>query len=106
MTGIGNWRPARLTTTSMNSMFLKFMESGPRLSQGKRVNWDPVENTVLANERGRRMWLAPGAPVERRLLSQWFLKITEYADDLLEHRGARPLARPCQADAAELDRPV
>ncbi|HCA14213.1 MAG TPA: leucine--tRNA ligase, partial [Alphaproteobacteria bacterium] len=48
------------------------------------VNWDPVENTVLANEQvvDGRGWRS-GAPVERRQLSQWFLKITEYADDLL-----------------------
>ena len=49
------------------------------------VNWDPVENTVLANEQvvDGCGWRS-GAPVERRLLSQWFLKITEYADDLLD----------------------
>ena len=49
------------------------------------VNWDPVDNTVLANEQviDGKGWRS-GAPVEKRLLSQWFFKITEYADDLLE----------------------
>src|SRR5690606_12122165 len=49
------------------------------------VNWDPVENTVLANEQviDGRGWRS-GAPVERRKLSQWFLRITAYADDLLK----------------------
>ena len=66
-------------------MFLKFMEQGLAYRKESWVNWDPVENTVLANEQvvDGCGWRS-GAPVERRLLSQWFLKITEYADDLLE----------------------
>ncbi len=49
------------------------------------VNWDPVDMTVLANEQviDGKGWRS-GAPVERRKLAQWFLKITEFADDLLE----------------------
>ena len=49
------------------------------------VNWDPVDMTVLANEQvieGRGWW--SGAPVERRKLSQWFIKITDFADDLID----------------------
>ena len=66
-------------------MFLKFMEKGLAYRKESWVNWDPVENTVLANEQvvDGCGWRS-GAPVERRLLSQWFLKITEYADDLLD----------------------
>ncbi len=66
-------------------MFLKFMEKDLAYRKESWVNWDPVENTVLANEQvvDGCGWRS-GAPVERRLLSQWFLKITEYADDLLD----------------------
>ena len=65
-------------------MFLKFLEKGLAYRKESWVNWDPVENTVLANEQvvDGRGWRS-GAPVERRLLSQWFLKITAFADELL-----------------------
>ena len=65
-------------------MFLKFLQAGLAYRKESWVNWDPVENTVLANEQvvDGCGWRS-GAPVERRLLSQWFLKITEFADDLL-----------------------
>ena len=66
-------------------MFLDFMKAGLAYRKESWVNWDPVENTVLANEQvvDGCGWRS-GAPVERRLLSQWFLKITEYAEELLE----------------------
>ncbi|MDA7598859.1 leucine--tRNA ligase [Alphaproteobacteria bacterium] len=66
-------------------MFLKFLEKGLAYRKESWVNWDPVENTVLANEQvvDGKGWRS-SAPVERRLLSQWFLKITEFADDLLQ----------------------
>lgn len=66
-------------------MFLDFYEKGLAYRKESVVNWDPVDNTVLANEQvvDGKGWRT-GAPVERRTLSQWFLKITEYADDLLE----------------------
>jgi leucyl-tRNA synthetase len=66
------------------AMFLDFMAKGLAYRKESWVNWDPVENTVLANEQviDGCGWRS-GAPVERRQLSQWFLKITEYADDLL-----------------------
>ncbi|GAB4188033.1 MAG: leucine--tRNA ligase [Thalassobaculales bacterium] len=65
-------------------MFLDFLKAGLAYRKESWVNWDPVENTVLANEQviDGRGWRS-GAPVERRLLSQWFLKITHYAEDLL-----------------------
>jgi leucyl-tRNA synthetase len=67
------------------AMFLDFLEHGLAYRRESWVNWDPVENTVLANEQviDGRGWRS-GAPVERRKLSQWFLKITHFADDLLE----------------------
>lgn len=66
-------------------MFLDFYKKGLAYRKESVVNWDPVDNTVLANEQvvDGKGWRT-GAPVERRTLSQWFLKITEYADDLLE----------------------
>jgi leucyl-tRNA synthetase len=66
-------------------MFLDFLKAGLAYRRESWVNWDPVENTVLANEQviDGRGWRS-GAPVERRKLAQWFLKITHYADDLLD----------------------
>ena len=65
-------------------MFLEFLEAGLAYRKESWVNWDPVENTVLANEQvvDGRGWRS-GALVERRQLSQWFLAISEFADDLL-----------------------
>ncbi|HWE74158.1 MAG TPA: leucine--tRNA ligase [Stellaceae bacterium] len=66
-------------------MFLDFLAEGLAYRKESWVNWDPVEHSVLANEQviDGKGWRS-GAPVEKRLLSQWFLKITEYADDLLD----------------------
>ncbi len=65
-------------------MFLDFLKAGLAYRRESWVNWDPVENTVLANEQviDGRGWRS-GALVEKRLLSQWFLRITHYAEDLL-----------------------
>ena len=66
-------------------MFLDFLKAGLAYRRESWVNWDPVEQTVLANEQviDGKGWRS-GAPIEKRQLSQWFLRITEYADDLLE----------------------
>jgi leucyl-tRNA synthetase len=66
-------------------MFLDFLKAGLAYRGESWVNWDPVENTVLANEQviDGRGWRS-GAVVEKRLLAQWFLRITHYADDLLD----------------------
>jgi leucyl-tRNA synthetase len=66
-------------------MFLDFLAAGLAYRKEAWVNWDPVENTVLANEQviDGRGWRS-GAPVEKRLLAQWFLRITAYAEELLE----------------------
>jgi leucyl-tRNA synthetase len=67
------------------AMFLDFLANGLAYRRESWVNWDPVENTVLANEQviDGCGWRS-GAPVERRKLSQWFLKITHFADELLD----------------------
>jgi leucyl-tRNA synthetase len=66
-------------------MFLDFLDAGLAYRKESWVNWDPVDNTVLANEQviEGRGWRS-GALVEKRLLSQWFFRITAYADELLE----------------------
>ena len=67
------------------ALFLDLFEAGLVYRKESEVNWDPVDMTVLANEQviDGRGWRS-GAEVERRKLAQWFLKITDFADDLLE----------------------
>ncbi|MFN3076111.1 MAG: leucine--tRNA ligase [Alphaproteobacteria bacterium] len=66
-------------------MFLDFLARGLAYRKESWVNWDPVEHTVLANEQviDGKGWRS-GAAVQRRKLSQWFLRITRYAEALLE----------------------
>jgi leucyl-tRNA synthetase len=66
-------------------MFLDFLAAGLAYRKESWVNWDPVESTVLANEQviDGRGWRS-GAVVEKRLLSQWFLRITAYTEELLD----------------------
>ena len=68
--------------------FLDFLKNGLAYRKESMVNWDPVDHTVLANEQvvEGRGWRS-GAVVERRKLNQWFLKITDFAEDLLEGLG-------------------
>jgi leucyl-tRNA synthetase len=65
--------------------FLRLFEKGLVYRKAAVVNWDPVDQTVLANEQviDGRGWRS-GAVVERRELSQWFVKITDYAQELLD----------------------
>ena len=66
------------------ALFLDLHEAGLVYRKESAVNWDPVDMTVLANEQviDGKGWRS-GAPVEKRKLNQWFLKITQFADDLL-----------------------
>jgi leucyl-tRNA synthetase len=66
-------------------MFIDFLAAGLVERKVSTVNWDPVDQTVLANEQviDGRGWRS-GAPVEKRELAQWFLKITAYAEELLQ----------------------
>ena len=72
--------------------FLRLWKKGLVYRKEGLVNWDPVDMTVLANEQviDGRGWRSD-APVERRKLNQWFLRITDYADELLE--GLKTLDR-------------
>ncbi|MBW4644660.1 MAG: leucine--tRNA ligase [Goleter apudmare HA4340-LM2] len=66
-------------------IFLQFLQAGLAYQKEAAVNWDPIDQTVLANEQvdsEGRSWRS-GAIVERKLLRQWFLKITDYAEELL-----------------------
>jgi len=66
-------------------MFLDFLRAGLVERKQSKVNWDPVDHTVLANEQviDGRGWRS-GAVVEQRELTQWFFKISDYSQDLLE----------------------
>ena len=66
-------------------LFIDFLEKGLVYRKQSKVNWDPVDNTVLANEQviDGRGWRS-GALVEQRELTQWFFKITDFSEDLLE----------------------
>ena len=66
-------------------LFTRMMESGLAYRKKAVVNWDPVDNTVLANEQviDGRGWRS-GALVERREIDQWFIRITDYAEQLLD----------------------
>ena len=67
-------------------LFLQFLDSGLAYQKDATVNWDPIDQTVLANEQvdgDGRSWRS-GALVEKRKLRQWFLKITDYAQQLLD----------------------
>jgi leucyl-tRNA synthetase len=66
-------------------IFLQFFQAGLAYQKEAAVNWDPIDQTVLANEQvdsEGRSWRS-GAIVERKVLRQWFLKITDYAEQLL-----------------------
>lgn len=71
--------------------FIQLYEKGLAYKKNAVVNWDPVDQTVLANEQviDGRGWRS-GALVERREISQWFLKITQYADELLNSLDSLP----------------
>ena len=67
-------------------LFLQFFQAGLAYQQESAVNWDPIDQTVLANEQvdsEGKSWRS-GAKVEKRMLRQWFFKITDYAEQLLQ----------------------
>ncbi|WP_158885721.1 leucine--tRNA ligase [Rhodanobacter sp. L36] len=72
-------------------MFVRLMKKGLAYRRNAVVNWDPVDQTVLANEQviDGRGWRT-GAVVEKREIPQWFLKITDYAQELLDGLDTLP----------------
>ncbi len=66
-------------------MFIDFLEKGLVYRKNAIVNWDPVDMTVLANEQviDGKGWRS-GAEVERRELTQWFFKISDFSEELLD----------------------
>ena len=88
-------------------LFLKMLEKGIAYRKTQVVNWDPQDQTVLANEQviDGRGWRT-GALVEKREIPGYYLKITDYADELLDSvkDKAAWVARPCSRDAGKLDR--
>jgi len=73
-------------------LFLEFLDAGLAYQKEATVNWDPIDQTVLANEQvdsDGRSWRS-GAKVEKRKLRQWFFKITDYADRLLQDLDQLP----------------
>ncbi len=88
------------------AMFIDMMDKGLVYRKAAMVNWDPVDMTVLANEQviDGKGWRS-NAPVERRELTQWFFKITDYAGGSAGGaRRAGRLAGEGSPDAGELDR--
>ncbi|WP_035149918.1 leucine--tRNA ligase [Calothrix sp. 336/3] len=73
-------------------IFLQFFQAGLAYQKEAAVNWDPIDQTVVANEQvdsEGRSWRS-GAKVERKLLRQWFFKITDYAEELLNDLDKLP----------------
>ena len=71
------------------ALFIDLYEAGLVYRKESEVNWDPVDQTVLANEQviDGKGWRS-GAEVEKRKLAQWFLKITDFAEELLDGLGS------------------
>ncbi len=100
-------QPGLLPRTSRR-LFLDLLAKGLAYRKSSKVNWDPVDHTVLANEQviDGRGWRS-GALVEQRELTQWFFKITAvFGGAARSARHARQVAREGAPDAGQLDRPL
>ena len=100
-------RTSPSTTAGRSGSSCSFFEAGLAYRKAAPVNWCPNDQTVLANEQvidGRCERC--GAEVEARNLEQWFFRITDYADRLLDDMALLELARARADDAAQLDRPL
>lgn len=84
-TGTGSWPPAiRITIAGNNGFFTRLFEKGLAYKKKAEVNWCETDQTVLANEQvvDGCCWRCDN-PVERREIDQWFIRITDYAEQLL-----------------------
>ena len=98
-------RPAFYSWTQW--LFLRFYEKGLAYRREAPVNWCPNDQTVLANEEiVDGQCERCGAQVELRNMTQWFFKITAYADAAARRSRRRRLAGALEGDAAQLDRPL
>ena len=89
-------------------MFLDFYEKGFAYRKESYVNWDPVDQSVLANEQviDGKGWRS-GALIEKRLLKQWFLRITDFAQSLLDDLdGLDQWPESVRQNAGKLDWPI
>ena len=97
---------SRVLHSGTSGSSCKMLEKGIAYKKTGVVNWDPVDQTVLANEQviDGRGWRS-GAPVEKREIPMYYLRITDYAEELLDvSRQDARLARAREDDAGELDR--
>ena len=86
-------------------LFTKLFKKGVIYKKTSTVNWDPVDNTVLANEQviDGRGWRS-GALVQKREIPMYFFRITQYAEELLKDLDTPRLARAGEDHASQLDR--
>ncbi len=94
MGGMWDWSKQVITSSPeyykwTQWLFLKMLEEGLAYQAESLVNWDPVDQTVLANEQVLADGTAErsGAVVEKKLMKQWYFKITDFAEDLLDFSG-------------------
>jgi leucyl-tRNA synthetase len=99
-TGAARSPPATPSYYKWNQwLFLKMLEKGIAYRKTQVVNWDPVDQTVLANEQviDGKGWRT-GAVVEKREIPGYYLKITDYAEELLDHvQIGNPRTTTCPA---------
>ena len=89
-------------------LFIDLYNAGLAYKKDALVNWDPVDQTVLANEQviDGKGWRT-GAVIEKRNLSQWFFKITDYAEELLNDlENLKLWPEKVKSNAKKLDRKV
>ena len=97
--------PSSRLPTTCPVLFEEILEAGLVERKQSKVNWDPVDHTVLANEQviDGRGWRS-GAEVQQRELTQWFFRISDYSEDLLKSLGRSTVGPTKCVHAEKLDR--